>query len=161
MPSLCLPLFFFFFNNIFPFQAQESLAALEREIGKVFGDANVIENSDVCTDSVSVSCASCPTQISVAALGSEVQQRSRMFAAGGWLGFYEDSSATALPGCQRFTGNFTAAWTVTSFLWLRFARRKGRDSGLFMGFWFGLGKSGEIPRFVPSRREAKTNSADG
>uniref|UniRef100_A0A8C5JL75 Kinectin 1 n=1 Tax=Junco hyemalis TaxID=40217 RepID=A0A8C5JL75_JUNHY len=33
-------------------KAQESLAALEREIGKVFGDANVIENSDVCTDSV-------------------------------------------------------------------------------------------------------------
>ncbi|XP_056348790.1 kinectin isoform X7 [Oenanthe melanoleuca] len=32
-------------------KAQESLAALEREIGKVFGDANVIENSDVCTDS--------------------------------------------------------------------------------------------------------------
>ncbi|NWV69637.1 KTN1 protein, partial [Malurus elegans] len=31
-------------------KAQESLAALEREIGKVFGDANVIENSDVCTD---------------------------------------------------------------------------------------------------------------
>ncbi|XP_027518324.1 kinectin isoform X8 [Corapipo altera] len=32
-------------------KAQESLAALEREIGKVFGDANVIENSDVCTES--------------------------------------------------------------------------------------------------------------
>ncbi|NXA96534.1 KTN1 protein, partial [Melanocharis versteri] len=32
-------------------KAQESLAALEREIGKVCGDANVIENSDVCTDS--------------------------------------------------------------------------------------------------------------
>ncbi|XP_062350962.1 kinectin [Cinclus cinclus] len=32
-------------------KAQESLAALEREMGKVFGDANVIENSDVCTDS--------------------------------------------------------------------------------------------------------------
>ncbi|XP_039408131.1 kinectin isoform X4 [Corvus cornix cornix] len=32
-------------------KAQESLAALEREIGKVLGDANVIENSDVCTDS--------------------------------------------------------------------------------------------------------------
>ncbi|NWY45757.1 KTN1 protein, partial [Sylvia atricapilla] len=32
-------------------KAQESLAALEREIGKVFGDANVIENSDICTDS--------------------------------------------------------------------------------------------------------------
>ncbi|NWS32180.1 KTN1 protein, partial [Polioptila caerulea] len=34
-------------------KAQESLAALEREIGKVFGDANVIENSDVCTDRLS------------------------------------------------------------------------------------------------------------
>lgn len=81
VPSLCLP-FFFIFITSFPFQAQESLAALEREIGKVFGDANVIENSDVCTDSVSVSCS---TQISgkVATLGSEVQQRSRMFAAGG------------------------------------------------------------------------------
>uniref|UniRef100_A0A8C0UMD8 Kinectin 1 n=1 Tax=Cyanistes caeruleus TaxID=156563 RepID=A0A8C0UMD8_CYACU len=47
-------------------KAQESLAALEREIGKVFGDANVIENSDVCTDSVSVSWSSCSgaTQIS-------------------------------------------------------------------------------------------------
>ncbi|XP_035407030.1 kinectin isoform X7 [Cygnus atratus] len=32
-------------------KAQESLASLEREIGKVFGDANVIENSDVRTDS--------------------------------------------------------------------------------------------------------------
>ncbi|XP_030307985.1 kinectin isoform X1 [Calypte anna] len=32
-------------------KAQESLASLEREIGKVIGDANVIENSDVCTDS--------------------------------------------------------------------------------------------------------------
>ncbi|XP_065694642.1 kinectin isoform X10 [Patagioenas fasciata] len=32
-------------------KAQESLAALEREIGKVVGDANVIENSDVCTES--------------------------------------------------------------------------------------------------------------
>ncbi|NXJ79584.1 KTN1 protein, partial [Trogon melanurus] len=31
-------------------KAQESLASLEREIGKVVGDANVIENSDVCTD---------------------------------------------------------------------------------------------------------------
>lgn len=38
-----------------PLQAQESLASLEREIGKVVGDANVIENSDVCTESVSVS----------------------------------------------------------------------------------------------------------
>lgn len=84
VPSLCLP-FFFFFNNIFPLQAQESLAALEREIGKVFGDANVIENSDVCTDSVSVSCTSCSTQISgkVATLGSEVQQSNRMVAGGG------------------------------------------------------------------------------
>lgn len=75
--------FFFFLNNIFPLQAQESLAALEREIGKVFGDANVIENSDVCTDSVSVSMSSCSgaTQISgkVGTLGSEVQQS----AAGG------------------------------------------------------------------------------
>ncbi|KAJ7403278.1 Kinectin [Pitangus sulphuratus] len=35
-------------------KAQESLAALEREIGKVFGDANVIENSDVCTESSEV-----------------------------------------------------------------------------------------------------------
>uniref|UniRef100_A0A8C3KM06 Kinectin 1 n=1 Tax=Calidris pygmaea TaxID=425635 RepID=A0A8C3KM06_9CHAR len=35
-------------------KAQESLASLEREIGKVVGDANVIENSDVCTESVSV-----------------------------------------------------------------------------------------------------------
>ncbi|XP_009080186.1 PREDICTED: kinectin [Acanthisitta chloris] len=32
-------------------KAQESLAVLEREIGKVVGDANVIENSDVCTES--------------------------------------------------------------------------------------------------------------
>uniref|UniRef100_A0A8C0UQB3 Kinectin 1 n=1 Tax=Cyanistes caeruleus TaxID=156563 RepID=A0A8C0UQB3_CYACU len=42
------------------------LFSLEREIGKVFGDANVIENSDVCTDSVSVSWSSCSgaTQIS-------------------------------------------------------------------------------------------------
>ncbi|XP_066854691.1 kinectin isoform X5 [Anser cygnoides] len=32
-------------------KAQESLASLEREIGKVVGDANVIENSDVRTDS--------------------------------------------------------------------------------------------------------------
>uniref|UniRef100_A0A8B9NE68 Kinectin 1 n=1 Tax=Accipiter nisus TaxID=211598 RepID=A0A8B9NE68_9AVES len=32
-------------------KAQESLASLEREIGKVVGDANVIENSDVCTES--------------------------------------------------------------------------------------------------------------
>ncbi|NXT35967.1 KTN1 protein, partial [Pelecanoides urinatrix] len=32
-------------------KAQESLASLEREIGKVAGDANVIENSDVCTES--------------------------------------------------------------------------------------------------------------
>ncbi|XP_071601332.1 kinectin isoform X12 [Heliangelus exortis] len=32
-------------------KAQESLASLERELGKVIGDANVIENSDVCTDS--------------------------------------------------------------------------------------------------------------
>ncbi|NXT27632.1 KTN1 protein, partial [Syrrhaptes paradoxus] len=32
-------------------KAQESLASLEREIGKFVGDANVIENSDVCTDS--------------------------------------------------------------------------------------------------------------
>ncbi|XP_059675981.1 kinectin isoform X3 [Gavia stellata] len=32
-------------------KAQESLATLEREIGKVVGDANVIENSDVCTES--------------------------------------------------------------------------------------------------------------
>ncbi|XP_065539124.1 kinectin isoform X8 [Lathamus discolor] len=32
-------------------KAQESLASLEREIGKVIGDANVIENSDVCTES--------------------------------------------------------------------------------------------------------------
>lgn len=31
------------------------MASLEREIGKVVGDANVIENSDVRTDSVSVS----------------------------------------------------------------------------------------------------------
>ncbi|NXX45519.1 KTN1 protein, partial [Tricholaema leucomelas] len=31
-------------------KAQESLASLEREIGKVVGDANVIENSDVCTE---------------------------------------------------------------------------------------------------------------
>lgn len=36
-------------------QAQESLASLEREIGKVVGDANVIENSDVRTESVSFS----------------------------------------------------------------------------------------------------------
>lgn len=82
VPSLFLP-FFFFLNNIFPLQAQESLAALEREIGKVFGDANVIENSDVCTDSVSVSMSSCSgaTQISgkVGTLESEVQQS----AAGG------------------------------------------------------------------------------
>uniref|UniRef100_A0A8C9U821 Kinectin 1 n=1 Tax=Serinus canaria TaxID=9135 RepID=A0A8C9U821_SERCA len=56
--------------------AQESLAALEREIGKVFGDANVIENSDVCTDSVSDSWSS---NLQVAALGSEAQQRNRMF----------------------------------------------------------------------------------
>ncbi|XP_074765293.1 kinectin [Athene noctua] len=34
-------------------KAQESLASLEREIGKVVGDANVIENSDVCTESES------------------------------------------------------------------------------------------------------------
>ena len=27
--------------------------SLEREIGKAVGDANVIENSDVCTESVS------------------------------------------------------------------------------------------------------------
>lgn len=46
------PSFFFSFS---PLQAQESLASLEREIGKVVGDANVIENSDVCTESVSVS----------------------------------------------------------------------------------------------------------
>ncbi|XP_025907262.1 kinectin isoform X9 [Nothoprocta perdicaria] len=32
-------------------KAQESLASLEREIGKAAGDANVIENSDVCTQS--------------------------------------------------------------------------------------------------------------
>ncbi|XP_015142791.2 kinectin isoform X1 [Gallus gallus] len=32
-------------------KAQESLASLEREIGKVVGDANVIENSDVRTES--------------------------------------------------------------------------------------------------------------
>ncbi|NXW43290.1 KTN1 protein, partial [Nyctiprogne leucopyga] len=32
-------------------KAQESLASLEREIGKVVGDANVTENSDVCTES--------------------------------------------------------------------------------------------------------------
>ncbi|XP_021256947.1 kinectin isoform X2 [Numida meleagris] len=32
-------------------KAQESLASLEREIGKVIGDANVIENSDVRTES--------------------------------------------------------------------------------------------------------------
>ncbi|KFW09358.1 Kinectin, partial [Eurypyga helias] len=32
-------------------KAQESLASLEREIGKVVGDANVIENSGVCTES--------------------------------------------------------------------------------------------------------------
>ncbi|KAF1420091.1 Kinectin, partial [Spheniscus mendiculus] len=32
-------------------KAQESLASLEREIGKVVGDADVIENSDVCTES--------------------------------------------------------------------------------------------------------------
>ncbi|NXD63532.1 KTN1 protein, partial [Eolophus roseicapillus] len=32
-------------------KAQESLASLEREIGKVVGDASVIENSDVCTES--------------------------------------------------------------------------------------------------------------
>ncbi|XP_010281694.1 PREDICTED: kinectin [Phaethon lepturus] len=32
-------------------KAQESLASLEREIGKVVGDTNVIENSDVCTES--------------------------------------------------------------------------------------------------------------
>ncbi|XP_053923719.1 kinectin isoform X3 [Cuculus canorus] len=32
-------------------KAQESLVSLEREIGKVVGDANVIENSDVCTES--------------------------------------------------------------------------------------------------------------
>ncbi|NXI34348.1 KTN1 protein, partial [Galbula dea] len=32
-------------------KAQESLASLEREIGKVVGDGNVIENSDVCTES--------------------------------------------------------------------------------------------------------------
>lgn len=45
-----------FFGSFFPsLQAQESLASLEREIGKVVGDANVIENSDVCTESVSVS----------------------------------------------------------------------------------------------------------
>lgn len=47
-----LVLFFFFLPTL---QAQESLASLEREIGKVVGDANVIENSDVRTDSVSVS----------------------------------------------------------------------------------------------------------
>ncbi|XP_068803573.1 kinectin isoform X9 [Struthio camelus] len=32
-------------------KAQESLASLEREIGKAAGDANVIENSDVCSES--------------------------------------------------------------------------------------------------------------
>ncbi|NXN06557.1 KTN1 protein, partial [Indicator maculatus] len=32
-------------------KAQESLASLEREIGKVVGGAHVIENSDVCTES--------------------------------------------------------------------------------------------------------------
>ncbi|XP_062433545.1 kinectin isoform X9 [Rhea pennata] len=32
-------------------KAQESLASLEREIGKAAGDPNVIENSDVCTES--------------------------------------------------------------------------------------------------------------
>ncbi|XP_031461262.1 kinectin isoform X5 [Phasianus colchicus] len=32
-------------------KAQESLASLEREIGKVVGDANVIENSDIRTES--------------------------------------------------------------------------------------------------------------
>ncbi|NXA35664.1 KTN1 protein, partial [Eudromia elegans] len=32
-------------------KAQESLASLEREIGRATGDANVIENSDVCTES--------------------------------------------------------------------------------------------------------------
>ncbi|XP_075283178.1 kinectin isoform X11 [Opisthocomus hoazin] len=32
-------------------KAQESLVSLEREIGKAVGDANVIENSDVCTES--------------------------------------------------------------------------------------------------------------
>lgn len=43
----------FVFFSFLPLQAQESLASLEREIGKVVGDANVIENSDVCTESVS------------------------------------------------------------------------------------------------------------
>ncbi|KFV15395.1 Kinectin, partial [Pterocles gutturalis] len=32
-------------------KAQESLASLEKEIGKFVGDASVIENSDVCTES--------------------------------------------------------------------------------------------------------------
>uniref|UniRef100_A0A8B9S826 Kinectin 1 n=1 Tax=Apteryx owenii TaxID=8824 RepID=A0A8B9S826_APTOW len=41
-------------------KAQESLASLEREIGKAAGDANVIENSDVCTESVSISFESIP-----------------------------------------------------------------------------------------------------
>uniref|UniRef100_A0A7M4FLW9 Kinectin 1 n=1 Tax=Crocodylus porosus TaxID=8502 RepID=A0A7M4FLW9_CROPO len=35
-------------------KAQESLASLEREFGKAAGDANVIENSDVCSEPVSV-----------------------------------------------------------------------------------------------------------
>uniref|UniRef100_A0A8C0J539 Kinectin 1 n=1 Tax=Chelonoidis abingdonii TaxID=106734 RepID=A0A8C0J539_CHEAB len=35
-------------------KAQESLASLEREIGKAAGDANVIENSDGCSEPVSV-----------------------------------------------------------------------------------------------------------
>uniref|UniRef100_A0A8B9PKT2 Kinectin 1 n=1 Tax=Apteryx owenii TaxID=8824 RepID=A0A8B9PKT2_APTOW len=46
--------------SVFPLQAQESLASLEREIGKAAGDANVIENSDVCTESVSISFESIP-----------------------------------------------------------------------------------------------------
>lgn len=48
------------------------MASLEREIGKVVGDANVIENSDVRTESVSVSLVLRAAQISctVASLGS-------------------------------------------------------------------------------------------
>lgn len=67
--NCCLLCFVLCFPTL---QAQESLASLEREIGKVVGDANVIENSDVRTESVSVSLVLRAAQISctVASLGS-------------------------------------------------------------------------------------------
>lgn len=63
-----------------------------------------------------------------------------------------------LPGSQGFTGNFAAVWFVVSFLWLRFARREGRDSGRLV--WTEVERRSPDLSLQEGKKEAKYYSAD-